>query len=62
MNRQLITKDRRIIAEIEYVDQSFQRSLYAWNTKYERDKWRVYFNLYSQQDSKNANWWELLSL
>ena len=54
MNRQLITKDRRIIVELEYVDQSFQRSLYAWNTKYETQKASVYFNVIAQQDSKNA--------
>ncbi len=54
MNRQLITKDRRIIVELEYIDQTFQRSLLAWNTNYQTERMRLYANFFSQQDSKRA--------
>ncbi len=36
------------------MDQTFQRSIYAIDTHYKTDKFRAYFNLFSQQDSKSA--------
>lgn len=54
MPRRLITKDSRITVEYEYADQRYLRSLYAVNTTYQTDRWRIYANLYSQQDSKTA--------
>lgn len=53
-NKRLITQNSRIIVEMEYIDQSFQRSLYALNSAYQTSKQRIYFSLYSQQDSKRA--------
>ncbi len=53
-NKRLITKDSRIIAEFEYSVQTYLRSLYAVNTEYQSDKMRLYFNLYSEQDSKTS--------
>ncbi len=53
-NRQLMTKDKRIIVEFEYSDQQYLRSLYSVNSIYEKDKWKLYFNLFSQQDSKTS--------
>lgn len=53
-NKRLITKDSRITAEFEYSDQSYVRSLYAVGTAYERGRLRLDFNLFNQQDSKNA--------
>ncbi|MEM9920277.1 MAG: hypothetical protein AAF990_19430 [Bacteroidota bacterium] len=53
-NKQLITKDRRLIVEFEYNTQQFLRSLYALNTEYQTDRMRLYFNLYSEQDGKNS--------
>lgn len=53
-NRRLITKDSRIIIEFEYNDQNYLRSLVALNSEYETEKMRVYFNLYTEQDSKTS--------
>ncbi|MCG8331456.1 MAG: hypothetical protein MI974_27450 [Chitinophagales bacterium] len=53
-NKRLITKDSRIVAEFEYADQAYVRSLIAANTTYERKRLRLDVSLISQQDSKNA--------
>jgi hypothetical protein len=53
-NQRLITKDSRIVAEFEYADQNYVRSLYAAGTSYERGRLQLDFNLFNQQDSKNA--------
>ncbi len=53
-NRRLITKDSRIIVEFEYADQSYLRSLTAFNVEYRRDKLRLYANTFSQQDSRTS--------
>lgn len=52
--RRLITRDSRIVAEYEYADQRYVRSLYAANTRYRKGPWTGYLNLYNQQDSKTA--------
>jgi hypothetical protein len=53
-NRRMITKDSRIIVEFEYSAQSYLRSMYVLNTEYEENKFRLYFNLFSQQDSRTS--------
>ena len=50
----LITKDSRIIVEFEYADQKYLRSLYQYTSTYELGKFKMYFNLISQQDSKST--------
>jgi hypothetical protein len=52
--RRLITRDSRIVAEYEYADQRYVRTLTAGSSRYERGRWTGYVNLYSQQDSKTA--------
>jgi hypothetical protein len=52
--RRLVTKDSRIAVEFEYADQRYLRSLYAGSSHYQRDRWKAYVNVYSQQDSKTA--------
>ncbi len=53
-NWRLITKDSRIIVEFEYADQSYLRSLTAFNVEYRRDKTRIYANTFSQLDSRTS--------
>ncbi|GIV26292.1 MAG: hypothetical protein KatS3mg027_0106 [Bacteroidia bacterium] len=52
--KQLITKDKRIVAEFQYITKSFFRSLYFIGEELDIQKnQKVYFNLYSEQDNKN---------
>ncbi len=53
-NQRLITKDSRIVVEFEYADQNYVRSLYAVSSQYEQGPLKLNFNLFNQQDSKNA--------
>ena len=53
-NKQLITKDSRIVVEFEYADQAYVRSLYAMETRYQLKKLKLNLNVFSQQDSRNA--------
>jgi len=54
-NKILVTKDVRIIVEFEYADQQYLRSMYAFDTEFEYKKWRLHFNLFSEQDSRNSS-------
>jgi len=51
--RRLITKDIRIIVEFEYSVQSYLRATMAANASWEMPRGKVYFNAYSEQDSRN---------
>ena len=53
-SRRIITKDLRIVVEFEYSDLNFNRTLYALNTEYQKEKLALHFNLYSEQDGKNS--------
>ncbi len=54
-NKNLITKDSRVIVEFEYSDQNYLRSLYALNTEYRHKNFNFYLNVYSEQDGKNSS-------
>jgi len=47
---QLITKDKRIIAEYEYSVQSYNRSIYTGEIDYQAKGYGLHFNAYSEQD------------
>ncbi|MBX2816773.1 MAG: hypothetical protein KTR24_12270 [Saprospiraceae bacterium] len=47
---QIITKDKRIIAEYEYSVQSYNRSIYTAELDYSAKGHGLYFNAYSEQD------------
>ena len=51
--RRLITKDIRIIVEFEYAVQTYLRATVATNVGWESKRAKAYFNLYSEQDSRN---------
>ena len=51
--KQLITKDSRIIVEFQYSERNYSRSLFHVGTNFEKNRLKVRFNLYSEQDGKN---------
>ncbi len=50
----LITRETRIIAEFEYTDQNYYRTLYTASSQYDFKKSSLTFNYYSEQDSKKS--------
>lgn len=60
--RKLITKDSRVIIEFEYTVQTYLRSTLAANTAWSKQNSRIYFNFYSEQDSRNSGGAQELSL
>ena len=60
-SRHLITKDSRIVAEFQYADQNYARSLLQHTTRYEGQKLKTWVALYQEQDLKNQPLQQLLS-
>ncbi len=54
-NKNLITKDSRIIIEFDYTDQQFLRSLASFNTSLQSEKVELNLSFITQQDSKNPS-------
>jgi hypothetical protein len=53
-SRHLISRESRIIAEFEYADQNYLRTLVATSTQYQSKNLKAYLNLYQEQDSRTS--------
>ncbi|MDI1356529.1 MAG: hypothetical protein PSX36_16545 [bacterium] len=51
--RQIITKDKRIVAEFQYAERNYARSLLFFGEEISSSRSKVYFNVFSEQDNKN---------
>ena len=52
-SRNLITKDTRIVAEFQYSDQNYARSLMQESLVFKSEKLDFWVNMYGEQDAKN---------
>ncbi len=60
--KRLITKDSRIIAEFDYSDQHFIRTLYTAATEYRNERMKLYLNIYGEQDGRSSGTQQSLSV
>ncbi|MBK9283805.1 MAG: hypothetical protein IPM51_05735 [Sphingobacteriaceae bacterium] len=51
--KQFITKDKRIVAEFQYAERNYARSLFHFGEEVSVKKTKVYFNFFSEQDNKS---------
>ncbi len=51
--KQIITKDKRIVAEFQYAERNYARSLFFFGEEIQTKKSSVFFDVYSEQDNKN---------
>ncbi len=60
-SRHLITKDSRIVAEFQYADQNFARSLLQHTTRYQTKQLKTWVAVYQEQDLKNQALQQILN-
>lgn len=51
--KQPVTKDKRIVAEFEYADKKYARSMFYNALTLQMGKWQTGYSLFSEQDMKN---------
>jgi hypothetical protein len=59
--RQIITKDKRIVAEFQYAERNYARSLFFFGEEVSGKKGKVFLNFFSEQDNKNRPLQQVLS-
>ncbi|MGE0566564.1 MAG: hypothetical protein AB7O73_01330, partial [Bacteroidia bacterium] len=59
--KQLITKDKRIVAEFQYAERNYSRSLFHAGEEIQWKRASAYVNFYSEQDNKNRSLQQSLS-
>jgi hypothetical protein len=59
--KQLITKDKRIVAEFQYSERNYNRSLYYMGEEFENKNLQLGFHLFGEQDNKNKTFQQELS-
>jgi hypothetical protein len=59
--RQIITKDKRIVAEFQYAERNYARSLFFFGEEVSAKKTTLFLNVFSEQDNKNRPLQQTLS-
>jgi hypothetical protein len=59
--KQLITKDKRIVAEFQYAERNYARSLFFFGEEIRGKKASGFINFYTEQDNKNRPLQQILS-
>lgn len=59
--KQIITKDKRIIAEFQYAERNYARSLYFFGEEITDNKTKIRINFFGEQDNKNKTLQQSLS-
>jgi len=59
--RQLITKDKRVVAEFQYAERNYARSLFMFSEEVQTKKATFYLNFFNEQDNKNRPLQQTLS-
>jgi hypothetical protein len=59
--KQLITKDKRIVAEFQYAERNYARSLFFFGEELGFNRGTAYFNFFSEQDNRNRPLQQTLS-
>lgn len=54
MPKRIIVRESRITLEFEYSDQSYLRTLYTYNSRFETKNFKAYVNFYQEQDSRTS--------